>query len=145
MHINKTKVGCKLKLVLKSNTQLKSSIQGNKVTTYKLLQNMAEGGAQSRPSDSDEDRGLQELEAELEKIQAQIRAARKKQDRQQALRRQIDAAKKELAAITGEERGTLFDLTYVFDDLMVCVHGLQLRSCRVGQLSKPHWSPARLL
>ena len=66
---------------------------------------MAEGGAQSGPSDSDVDRGLQELETELEKIQAQIRAARKKQDRQQALRRQIEAAKKELAAITGEDKG----------------------------------------
>ena len=68
---------------------------------------MAESGAQLDSGDSDEDRGLQELEMELEKIQAQIRAARKRQDRQQTLRRQIEVARKELATITGDEKGKI--------------------------------------
>ena len=61
-------------------------------------------------SGSDEDRGLQELEKELEEIREEIQTARKKQDRQQTLRRQIKEAKKDLAAITGDTRGkiTLF-------------------------------------
>ena len=72
---------------------------------------MAEGGElQLGHSGSDEDRGLQELEKELEEIREEIQVARKKQDRQQTLRRQIKEAKKELAAITGDTRGkvTLF-------------------------------------
>ena len=72
---------------------------------------MAEGGElQLGHSGSDEDRGLQELEKELEEIREEIQTARKKQDRQQTLRRQIEEAKKELAVITGDTRGkiTLF-------------------------------------
>ena len=54
-----------------------------------------------------EEKGLQELEKELEKIRDEIRAAHKKQDRPQALRRQIEEAKKELAAITGDTYGKI--------------------------------------
>ena len=54
-----------------------------------------------------EEKGLQELEKELEKIRDEIRAARKKQDRPQALRGQIEEAKKELAAITGDTHGKI--------------------------------------
>lgn len=55
--------------------------------------------------DSDEDTELRELETELEKIQDQIRRARKKQDKKNLLHRQIEAAKKELATLAdGEQR-----------------------------------------
>ena len=69
---------------------------------------MAEGGTQTCPSDSVEDRSLQELEKELNNIEAQIEAARTKQDRRHELRNKIEAARKELAAITREEnRGNI--------------------------------------
>ena len=78
----------------------------NKIPVLNHLIIMAEGGVpQTSLTDSDEDGGLQELEKELEKIRDEIRAARRKQDRQQTLRRQIEEAKKELAAITGDTRG----------------------------------------
>ena len=69
---------------------------------------MAEGGSQTCPSDSGEDRSLQELEKELKNIQAQIDTARTKQDKRHEMRKKIEAARKELAAITSEEnRGNI--------------------------------------
>ena len=65
---------------------------------------MAESGTQACSSDSVDDKSLQELEIELRDIQAQIQEACKKQDRKHELRTEIEAAKKELAVLTGEEK-----------------------------------------
>ena len=52
-------------------------------------------------SDSEDDASLQELKRELEGIQDEIRRARKKQNKEKMLRKEIEAAKQELATITG--------------------------------------------
>ena len=58
-------------------------------------------------SDSEDDASLQELKQELEGIQNEIRRARKKQDKEKLLRIQIEAAKQELATITGRSTSIL--------------------------------------
>ena len=65
---------------------------------------MAEGytkPTKNGSDDSDDDASLRELKQELEGIQNEIRRARKKQDKEKILRKQIEAAKQELATITG--------------------------------------------
>ena len=65
---------------------------------------MAEGytkPTKSGSDDSDDDASLRELKQELEGVQNEIRRARKKQDKEKMLRKQIEAAKQELATITG--------------------------------------------